>query len=308
MFPAWVCRAHKEMTWRVYLGLALALLPLPLVADDVYLTGDRVFEDVIASVTETHLEVRTSIGTLRFPLAQLVRVDREETALARYEARRKRLEPSGDAEAWLELARFARRAGLDRGHREAALMAAELDPELADLSAELEPLGYLFEESLGRWLKASEVMRRRGLVNLDGRWVEPSIREAALAERRQAWQESQTRSAHFPAEVTGSREHGSPTPSGNEVALAQVDLLRDILVERDRTRELGGERASPVPWGRAAGSALIRPLIGPFGFVAFGGSLGFGQSREAADTWDALSVRQPGSLIPVSYFRQQRSR
>jgi len=100
----------------------------------------------------------------------------------------------GIAEEWLELARWASRNNLQQGAREAALAAAAINPRLPGLRALLRAAGYVYEETLDRWIPYDDSMRLHGFVKDGGTWIsreEHAARlraaESARAERQMAY-------------------------------------------------------------------------------------------------------------------------
>ena len=169
------------------------LLPLsaPLLADTVVLANGRTYEGVIAERTADGVQVRIAFGQITIPASQVREIRKEDSPLAEYLRRKAELarRPEQRAADWLQLARWAKVHGNDNGVREAALLAAEIDPQLPGLEALLRPLGLVFEHELLRWIPYEEAMSRRGLVRHDGEWItvaEQRQRVAELEERRRA--------------------------------------------------------------------------------------------------------------------------
>lgn len=153
----------------------------PLHADDVHLTNGNAFEGVIATVEGDQVRIRLPHGEIGLPLSRVSHIDKADSALEQYLARRQSLYSSdAGAAAWLELARWARRHGLTHSAKESALRAARLDPHLDGLQDLLGDLGYVFDTELGRWTTYEESMKRRGYVYYQGGWVHRSDLEARL--------------------------------------------------------------------------------------------------------------------------------
>ncbi|MFN7962931.1 MAG: hypothetical protein U0002_16830 [Thermoanaerobaculia bacterium] len=186
-------RLRSSSRWALPLACAFALLLVAQSsrADNVYLKNGEVFENVVAEETPTQVLIRLPGGELRLARKQVDRVVKAESSLERFEARRAALAGSKDATAWFDLARFALDQDLRTAGREAALRAAELDPDLAGLPRLLSSFGYARDEKSGEWLPEAEVMARRGLVLHDGDWVTREERAERLAqarERRERWE------------------------------------------------------------------------------------------------------------------------
>jgi hypothetical protein len=208
---------------------SLAVLPLlswlavsPAQADDVYLVNGRVFEDVIAQVTDSHVRIRTADGTVSLPKEQVSKVVESESALAELLRRKETLRRAPEIRAadWLDLATWARTRGLERPAREAALTAAGIDPHLAGLEPLMRGLGYVFDAELDRWISYGDSMRRRGFVFSNGQWISRDehqqnvrAREESLARQREAQRaaeqaraERRTETALQAAELALARE------------------------------------------------------------------------------------------------------
>ncbi len=176
-----------------------ALAGGPAGADDVLLKNGRAFEGVIAEVAGERVRIRIPGGELSLPLAQVLRIDAAESAYAGYVARRRELRgrAGAGAEDWLALARWALAHDLGQCAREAALVAAALDPRLAGLEALLHGFGYRLDAELGRFIPHEEWMTRRGFVSYQGEWITRGEQEARLLRVRQEMAE---RAAHLAAE------------------------------------------------------------------------------------------------------------
>lgn len=161
---------HRSIP-RLLLSLFLAGAALPALADDVYLTNGKVFEGVIAEVTETAVRIRMPGGELSLARSQVLRVETGDSGFAEFLRRKAALGKAAGAAEWLGLARWARASGLDQGAREAALRAADLDPHLQGLAPLLRGMGYELDEQLDRWIPYDDSMRRRGFVLADGEWI-----------------------------------------------------------------------------------------------------------------------------------------
>lgn len=154
--------------------LALGSFSLaPLAADDVHLLNGRVFEDVIAEVTDSQVRIKMAEGVLSLPREQVARVVESDSSLEEYLRRKEALRRVAEVRAsdWLDLALWARTQGLEHGVRESAMTAAQLDPRLAGLEPLMRGYGHVYEEELNRWIPFSDSMRRRGLVYSRGEWI-----------------------------------------------------------------------------------------------------------------------------------------
>jgi hypothetical protein len=196
---------------------------------------------------------------------------------------------SAGAAAWLELAKWARGRELETAAREAGLAAAELDPTLAGLAPFLRGLGYELDAAEGRWLPLAEVMRRRGMVLADGRWMTRSeasefyrrIEDEARARRREREADRLERAAAearlAAAEIELSRANGvAAQPFGQVVMVPSPYLYPVAIFPGFFPPPVMPVPLPPAPW---PGEPRVPP--------AHRGPL----------TLD-MTIRQPGSLFP----------
>ncbi|HVS64680.1 MAG TPA: hypothetical protein VMT85_14390 [Thermoanaerobaculia bacterium] len=281
----------------------------PGLADDVHLENGRVFEDVIATLTDTHVIIEMEYGRMRLPRAQVQRVEERPSPLQTFRSRRAALlaDPSSPASAWAELALWSWVHGLRRDASETALLAVRLDPEVDGLDSMLKQQGYERDPELG-WVPYAVAMERRGLVVYGGEWMTPERRAALSAEERAA-----RAAAHAEAatrEDAGRDDRDDPGPTANEVALASIDLAREIAAGR-----MG------VTVARTSGLSPYHPVFVPA--LPLSGSGGFWTGRrdghrhgpphrpgpisrhreQVAADWEALATRIPGSRLPLSAFQ-----
>jgi len=180
------------------IALSTILAAAPVVADDVYLKNGRVFEDVVAEVGAETVRIQLAFGEMGVPLAAVDRVEHGASSLAAFRERRDalRADPAAEAADWVDLARWAARRDQSHGAREAALVAAELDPRVEGLDELMRRIDYVFEPQVGRWVSFEESMSLRGYTHVDGQWLSPeqllarSQAAADAARAREAAQES----------------------------------------------------------------------------------------------------------------------
>ena len=197
-------------------------------ADDVFLKNGRKFEGVIAETTDTQVRIRMQHGVVSLPKSQVLRVEEKDSDLSGYLRRKEALRKSPDtsAEDWLELARWAKTQGLEQGAREAALLAAELDPKLEGVATLLRGYKYSFDEQLGRWIPYEESMRKRGFVFTQGAWIS----REEMAERARLQREAEAQAAEMREAARAER-----AARQTEMLLAtQTALLAETVRERER--------------------------------------------------------------------------
>jgi hypothetical protein len=146
-------------------------------ADQVVLKGGRRVTGVVIETTARSVVLETGPGRVCFPASQVERIETGQSALASYRRRAAGLRPD-DVAGWLDLALWARDAGLETQAQEALARALATDPENA---AAHQALGHV---RLGeRWGSVEESYRAQGLVPFEGEWITPGEREAILRHR-----------------------------------------------------------------------------------------------------------------------------
>jgi hypothetical protein len=219
---------------------ALALLVLaaaaPLAADTVRLRNGRSYEGVIAERTGEGVRIRLAFGVLVMPHDQVVAIEKGASPLAEYLDRKAALaaDPKTSAADWLALARWAKANDLAQGVREAAVLAAELDPHLPGLDPLLRPFGLVLDETAQRWLPFEEAMARRGLVPFEGGWITAAEYRARLAEREReravAAQEATARRLAAVADALRLREEREVRREAAEAAAAAAGWYQPLVV------------------------------------------------------------------------------
>lgn len=159
-----------------------------MLADRVELKNGQVFEDVVAIETADHVRLRLEGGEMRLLRSQVSHIEKSDSPYARFLSRKEALEASFETQPsdWLDLARYAQSRGFKQSAREAARVAAELDPALPGIEALLKPHGFVRDDESGSWEPRAQAMARRGLVEHRGGWVPVEQRRADLAREREA--------------------------------------------------------------------------------------------------------------------------
>jgi len=280
--------------------LLAAAATLPLRADTVRLKNGRAYEGVIAERTAQGVRVQLAFGHIIIPADQVTAIEEAPSALATYLERKAALDARADTKAidWLELARWSKVHEFPSASREAALLAAELDPRLPGLDALLRPLGLVYEEALGRWIPFAESMARRGLVPWNGEWVTREEQRArSEEERRLAAARSQEAASRRLADAADAMRR-------TEERLARRDemLRRDALAQREAF--LSG--SMPVVYGPVMTfpGFWMPPVVvvvnpSPPGQPTPPGQGQPPQVAPSHNTYGRLQSRQPGSLLPV---------
>ena len=274
------------------------LIPRVARADIVHLKNGRAMEGMILEESPEQVLLQLPFGEIGFPRASVLRIDRGTSTFEEYLDLRLELQrQDGTASEWLELARWAEQEGLDHSAREATLVAARLDPGLPGLVPAMTALGYEYEENLAVWLPHDEMMRRRGYVLSNGRWLSPS--QAVAFKRAQE------------AAVAGELERQRQ----ERLARAMEMLVLTQLAQAEESRRMR-EEAVVVRYGipRWGGYPLIeapgprpRPPLRPEHHrQGYGSEARHTNSGARKSYRDAIVRRPPGSLIPVRPVESHR--
>ncbi|HXO30607.1 MAG TPA: hypothetical protein VOA80_24915 [Thermoanaerobaculia bacterium] len=207
------------------MAILLGVLPgAPLLGDDVYLKNGRSFENVVAEVGDEQVRVHMPGGVVSLPRSAVDRVEKSDSSFAEYSRRKQDLEsrargprPPGAGD-WLELARWARLNNLPQAAREAALKAAVINPREAGLAGLLRGFGYVYEESLDRWIPYDDAMRLHGMVQEGGTWVSREEHAARLLAERDQREQQAARGA---AAAAAARDEAAAAMLQAQAALAQ---------------------------------------------------------------------------------------
>lgn len=280
--------------------LGLTLMGGAVSADDVFLKNGRKFEGVIAETTDTQVRIRMQGGVVSLPKSQVLRVESKDSDLSGYLRRKEALRrnPEARAQDWLELARWAKAQGLEQGAREAALMAAELDPKLEGVATLLRGYKYTFDEQLGRWISYEESMRKRGFVFTQGAWIS----REDLEERARLQREAEAQAARIREAARAER-----AARQTEMLLAtQTALLAETVREREQER-YGSPYAPYAPYAGYGWPVVVIPGYFPRPCHRGdcnppGGGGGDGGGHHTRPHHGARTrsnfIRIPGSLIP----------
>jgi hypothetical protein len=163
-------------------ALSVLVLASPALAhaDEVHLRSGGKLSGVVVEHNERVVVLEAEPGRITLPATYVVRIVSGASELAQYRERAARIAP-GDAEAWVELGRWAQGRGLGTLSRQA--FAQALDAAPANTDAHMA-LGHVLLD--GRWVTEDEAFRARGYVYFEGGWVRPEEREDILAERAAA--------------------------------------------------------------------------------------------------------------------------
>ncbi len=221
-------------------------------------------------------------GEIVLPARLVARIERSQPVWRQYGEREAELRATAaGAHRWLELARWADRAGHPRGMRRALLEAAEIDPGLEGLAPLMARLGFVLDEELGRWLSEEDYMRRRGYRLWGDRWLAAEEYDA----RRRAHEQAEQR----------RREDAR-----QERIARAIEAL--VLTQLGRAAESESE-----PGPAEGRGPLVAVYSGghPWGLPVV--PLPPTPPQPGQGTYDKLAKRQPGSLLPIQPRRHLTS-
>lgn len=155
------------------LALALAAAAPAARADVVYLEGGGKIRGEIIEETPTQVIVRTPVGSTHvIRRGEIARIERDRNPDQEFDARWKAL-PTGDANGFFELGKFAKAKGLKEKAERAFNQAISIDPDHAGAR---EALGH--RKHKGRWYDEAGYKKAvEGLVEWNGQWVTPEDRD-----------------------------------------------------------------------------------------------------------------------------------
>jgi hypothetical protein len=202
----------------------------PVLADDIYLRGGGQITGQIIEQTEDSVTIDIGGGTMTAKMSSVVKIEKNTSPLQEYRTRAARI-PAGDAEAWRELARWAKGYSLSSQARQAyrELLTILPDDEEANTATGMVQLD-------GEWVTEEESYRARGYVQFEGRWMTPAEQQSILADR-------QARQAQAEADR-----------QANEAKVAAIEAEQRAEEKRqDEERAQLNANSNTVYWGWGAG-------------------------------------------------------
>lgn len=285
---------------RTITGLAVVLtllVPGAVRSDEVVLANGKSYEDVIATEADGEVTIRFAYGEITLPASHVTEIRKADSVVETYLTRRDALRTSFSPSAsdWLELARWARVNGIDHGVREAALVAASLEPGLPGLADLLRPFGYVFDEEIRRWIPFEEFMARRGMVRFDGEWITEEEKEARIEESRRRLAAHERRLAAARERAAAEERAARSAPVRETVVIATVPGWYGATVVGPVAVHPPLRHPPPRPDDGSAPPSADPPRTRPPASPTTGTSV---------RGYEALVGRQPGSFIPVGVFTE----
>jgi hypothetical protein len=133
-------------------------------ADKVFLSGGTVLDGKVERKGGKVI-VEGESGTIAVPADSVVKIEKGEAALSRFEAEYATLRPK-DVAGRLALADFCRSNDMKSSERRVLLEVIAIEPDNAQARARL---GYVKTES--GWATEADAMRARGMVMYEGQWM-----------------------------------------------------------------------------------------------------------------------------------------
>lgn len=225
------------------LAVGIVLMACGAGADEVYLRSGGRLSGMVVRQTATSVEIEVGAGVVTVPRSIIEKIVQGDSPLSQYHARARTLS-ANDGAGWLELAEFARLAGLSGQSREAYRRVLTLDP---DNAAARRALGY---RRVGeQWLTHEEAMQSQGYVLFEGEWVTPIQRDAVLGEResvrRERVEAERSRAAIAEAEARAREAEARARTAEAEAKRAE-----------ERERERASVIVGPGIWGWGWGQGL----------------------------------------------------
>jgi hypothetical protein len=156
----------------------IALAAAPVFADDIYLRGGGQITGQIIEQTEDSVTVDIGGGTISAKMSSVVKIDKNNSPLQEYRERAAKI-PAGDAEAWRELARWAKGYSLSSQAREAYREVVAILPDDEEAN---KALGMV--KVNGKWITEEENYRAQGYVQFEGKWMTPAEQQSIVAGRQ----------------------------------------------------------------------------------------------------------------------------
>ena len=201
----------------------IALAAVPVFADDVYLRGGGQITGEIISQTEDSVTVDIGGGgSISARMSSVVRIDKGISPLQDYRARAGNI-PDDDAEAWRELARWAKGSALSSQALKAYSKVVAILPDDQEANRALGRV-----QLDGKWVAEEESYLALGFVEFEGQWMTPAERQTILADRQ-------------------ARENAAR--QANEAKIQAIEAEQKVEKQREEAEREEARRRSSVSWG-----------------------------------------------------------
>jgi hypothetical protein len=159
------------------LALAVALVALPLSADELRLRGGGKVTGAIIEENSESITVDIGAGTIKVPASSVDGIDKSASPLQEYRAQAAKL-ASSDIDGWRKLGRWAQDHGLSMQAHEAYQKVHDAHP--ADAEAN-NALGLIFVDN--HWVTEEQAYSAKGYVKFQGEWMMPAEATQIVRER-----------------------------------------------------------------------------------------------------------------------------
>lgn len=156
----------------------IALAATPVFADDIHLRGGGLITGQIVDQTDDEITVDIGGGTITAKKSTVVDIEKNTSPLQEYRERAAKI-PTGDAEAWRELARWANGYSLSTQARDAYRKVVAILPDDEEAN---KALGMV--QLNGAWVTEEESYRAQGYVQFEGKWMTPAEQQSIIADRQ----------------------------------------------------------------------------------------------------------------------------
>jgi hypothetical protein len=237
-------------------------------ADTVWLKNGGKLEGVTTSTEGDKLVVKMPGGTIRIDKDQVQKIVHRSTEMEEYELAAEKLK-ADDAKGHFELANWCAGKNLDHFEREQLEATVVADPEHKEAR---ERLGY--EKVGGKWLRGEELLKAKGMVKVDGKWMTKESAAASAAAKEKKRLEKELAEAQKKAD--------------REAEMSEADRLREFYESQDRVRratdgDFDGRR-SPRAYGGDyrdgyyGGDYFYAGTVGyyPYGYYPYGYGYSYG--------------------------------
>lgn len=163
------------------IGIALcaaSALARVAAADTIYLTDGRKLEGTAIEHGDT-VTLQTPIGSMDFPKAKVLRIEKGLSPTEEYPVRLKKLGATPTLQQRLDLAHWCKEKKIYKEMRAEYEAVMALDPDHVEAR---EALGYVQQDGL--WMTRDEAMTARGFVRYKNEWITKAEKERREAEDR----------------------------------------------------------------------------------------------------------------------------
>ncbi|MEK7469064.1 MAG: hypothetical protein AAB074_16945 [Planctomycetota bacterium] len=224
-------------------------------ADTVWLKNGGKLEGVTTSMEGDKLVVKMPSGVIKLDKDQIEKIVHRATAMEEYELAAAKLKKD-DAKGHAELANWCADKGLTHFEREELEAVIAADPDNADARKRLN-----YEKVGGKWLRGEELLKARGMVKIDCKWMSKEVAAADAAAKEKKKLERQLAEAEKKAK--------------REAAESEDDRLRAFYESQERVQRRMQDRDNSFDHRRSSGDYSRRYYNGYRGGSFWAGTVGY---------------------------------